>query len=180
MGMSTIKLKDKSFELSIPEEKIKASIDRVANEINSDLKGEVPVFLVILNGAFMFASDILKRIDFDCEVSFVKLASYKGTESTKSIKKLIGVNEDLKDRTVVILEDIIDSGITLECMLEQLSELKPKSVKIATLLFKPKAFIKNYRIDYVGLEIPNDFIVGYGLDYDGLGRNLNDIYKIIK
>jgi hypoxanthine phosphoribosyltransferase len=177
--MQTVTFKDKTFTLSIPAEEIQSVIARLAGQLNEDLKGTRPIFLVILNGSFMFAADLLKRIDLECEVSFVKLASYSGTQSTAIVKKLIGLNEDLAGRTVVILEDIIDSGVTVENMLEQLKELEPAGIKIATLLFKPDAFSRYYKIDYIGLSIPNDFIVGYGLDYDGLGRNLPDIYKIV-
>jgi hypoxanthine phosphoribosyltransferase len=135
---------------------------------------------VILNGSFMFAADLLKRLEIDCEVSFVKLASYVGTKTTEEVKRLIGLNEDLKGRTVVILEDIIDSGITVDNMLAQLAEHQPAAIKIVTLLFKPQAFRRDFSIDHVGISIPNDFIVGYGLDYDGIGRNLPDIYKILE
>jgi hypoxanthine phosphoribosyltransferase len=127
----------------------------------------------------MFSSDLLKQIDLDCEVSFVKLSSYSGTQSTQQVKKLIGLNEQVKDRPVIILEDIIDTGITMENMLAELSAYSPSAVAIATLLLKPDALIKKINIDYTGIRIPNDFIVGFGLDYDGLGRNLQDIYKIV-
>jgi hypoxanthine phosphoribosyltransferase len=177
--MKTVTLKDKTFALSIPSANIQAAVDVLADQLNADLAGKTPLFLVILNGSFMFASDLLKKLQMDCEVSFVKLASYSGTQSTHQVKKLIGLNEELRGRTIVILEDIIDSGITIENMLEQLKEYEPADVRIATFLFKPDAFTKSYSIDYVGMRIPNDFIVGYGLDYDGLGRNLPDIYKII-
>ena len=126
----------------------------------------------------MFASDLLKKVELPCEISFVKLASYEGTSSTETVRQLIGFDEDLTGRSVVIIEDIIDSGITMENVLGQLETMGAEDVKIATLLFKPDAFRKDYKIDYVGLDIPNDFIVGYGLDYDGQGRNLKDIYKI--
>jgi hypoxanthine phosphoribosyltransferase len=177
--MTNITLKDKSFSLSIPSEEIQKSIARVAEEITRDMNGKTPVFLVILNGAFMFASDLIKKLDMDCEVSFVKLASYSGTSTTNQVKQLIGLNEDLKGRHVVILEDIIDTGITMEHMLEQLNKFGPADIRIATFLLKPDALIKVFDIHYVGIRIPNDFIVGYGLDYDGLGRNLKDVYKII-
>jgi hypoxanthine phosphoribosyltransferase len=177
--MQTITLKDKEFSLSITSEEIQKVVARLAGQINTDLAGTRPIFLVILNGSFMFAADLLKKIELECEITFVKLASYSGTKSTERIKKLIGINEDLKGRTVVILEDIIDSGFTMEDMLDQLKELEPAMVKIVTFLFKPEAFSRHYKIDYIGLSIPNDFIVGYGLDYDGLGRNLPDIYKIV-
>jgi hypoxanthine phosphoribosyltransferase len=178
--MSVIRIHDKEFETFIPYEEIDRAIGKVAEKINEELKDELPIFLVILNGSFMFAADLLKKIDFPCEVSFIKLASYVGTQSTEKLKELIGLNEDLEGRTIVIVEDIIDTGNTLEGVLKSLKKMKTKSVKIATLLYKPKAFKGSYKIDYVGIEIPNDFIVGYGLDYDQQGRNLKDIYKIVE
>jgi hypoxanthine phosphoribosyltransferase len=178
--MQKVTLKDKTFSLSITSTELQKVVNGLAEKLNKDLQGVRPVFLVILNGSFMFAADLLKKISLECEVSFVKLASYSGTHTTENVKKLIGLNEDLKGRMVVILEDIVDSGITVENMLEQLKEHDPAGVKVVTLLFKPAAFTRNYKIDYTGLSIPNDFIVGYGLDYDGLGRNLPDIYKIVE
>jgi len=155
-------------------------INNIAIEMSKDLDGLNPLFLVILNGSFIFAADLVRKLTFECETSFVKLASYEGTYSTTDVKQLIGLNQDIEGRHIVILEDIIDTGITMTSLLEQMEWRKPASVSIATLLFKPNAFIKEFRIDYIGLEIPNDFIVGFGLDYDGQGRNLPDIYKIIE
>jgi hypoxanthine phosphoribosyltransferase len=177
--MQTVTLKDKSFALNISSDEIQKTVDRLAAELNRDVKDSVPLFLVILNGSFMFAADLLKKIEFPCEISFVKLSSYSGDHTTGNVKKLIGLNEVLKGRDVIILEDIIDSGITMSHMFEQLECLSPASVKIVSFLFKPQAFQKDFKIDYIGISIPNDFIVGYGLDYDGLGRNLKDIYKVI-
>ena len=178
--MDNIKIHDKYFEPFILFDKIDSAIDEVANNINNDIEGQTPIFLVILNGSFMFAGDLLKKIKLDCEVSFVKLASYEGTKSTENVRQLIGFDEDIKGRTIVIVEDIIDSGITMENVLGQLDRMGAGDVRIATLLFKPDAFKKSYKIDYIGIEIPNDFIVGYGLDYDNQGRNLKDIYKIVE
>ncbi len=178
--MNKIKLHDKYFEPFILFEKIEDAINRISIDINRDVEGLTPIFLVILNGSFMFAGDLLKKIDTPCEVSFVKLSSYDGTKSTKKVKQLIGFNEDIKGRTIVIVEDIVDSGNTLENVLGQLDSMGAADVKIATLLFKPQAFEKSYSLDYIGIEIPNDFIVGYGLDYNNQGRNLKDIYKIIE
>jgi hypoxanthine phosphoribosyltransferase len=175
-----IKVHDKQFSLFIENEKISAAVANVADQINNDLKKKDPVFLVILNGAFMFAADLFKMLSIDCELSFVKLASYSGTQSTERVKKLIGLGENLKGRNVVIVEDIIDTGITMENLLEQLHSMQAKEVKVATLLFKPNAFVKDFDIDYIGMNIPNDFIVGYGLDYNGHGRNFKDIYKIVE
>lgn len=174
-----IKVRDKEFSLFISFEEIDSAITKVASEISNDLKGQTPLFLVILNGAFMFAADLFKKIDLDCEISFVKLASYTGTQTSSIVKELLGLGEDIKGRTIVIVEDIVDTGITMESMIKQLKEKEVKEIRIATLLFKPDAFIKDYKIDYTGMKIPNDFIVGYGLDYNGHGRNLKDIYKII-
>ncbi len=178
--MNNIKILDKYFEPFILFKDIDKAIGKLAIKINKDLEGKVPIFLVILNGSFMVASDLLKKIDLPCEVSFVKLASYVGTKSTEKVRQLIGFDEDIKGRTIIIVEDIIDSGITMENVLGQLDSMGAADVRIATLLFKPNAFQKSYKIDYVGIEIPNDFIVGYGLDYDGQGRNLKDIYKIVE
>lgn len=176
--MNTITVKDKQFQLFLSGNQINAAIHRLADTINSDYRGKRPVFLVVLNGSFMFAAELLKNIEEECEVSFVKLASYQGTRSSQTVKQLIGLNESIEGQDVIVLEDIIDTGITMENLLEQLRALHPKSIRIATMLFKPDAFIKNFKIDYIGLEIPNDFIVGFGLDYDGFGRNLPDIYKL--
>ena len=178
--MRTVTLKDKTFELSIAYEEIQAAIRQIAKEINSDYAGEEPLFLAVLNGSFMFAADLMKEIELTCAISFVKLASYHGTESTHTVKKLIGLNEEIRGRSIIILEDIVDSGLTMEKILEELKTIQPKDISIATLLLKPDALEKDIEIDYVGIEIPNDFIVGYGLDYDGLGRNLKNIYKIVK
>ena len=172
----TIKLLDKEFELTIPTKKIQDAVQNIADEINAQLLHKDVVFIAILNGAFMFAADLFKRIEFNAQISFIKFASYEGTESTGNVKKLIGLNEDLSGKTVVIVEDIVDSGITMEKIVDQIKELNPAEIRIATLLLKPDAFMKNYMIDYIGMEIPNDFIVGYGLDYDGFGRNLTAIY----
>jgi adenylate kinase len=171
-----IKLHDKEFELTIPTKRIQDAVQDMADEMNAQLLGKDVIFVAILNGAFMFASDLFKRIEFDAHISFIKFASYEGTKSTGNVKKLIGLNEDLTGKTVVILEDIIDSGITMEKIVDQIQELGPKEIRIASLLVKPDAFMRNYTIDYIGMEIPDDFIVGYGLDYDGLGRNLTAIY----
>ena len=178
--MKTVKLKDKEFQVSIPQEKIQGAIKEMAQKINNDYKDkEVPLFISILNGSFMFTADLFKHIDFVCEVTFLKLTSYKGTASTGAVRQLIGVNEAIEGRDVIVLEDIVDTGITLEQILGQLKSFEPASVKVASLLFKPEAYQKDLTIDYIGMDIPNDFIVGYGLDYDGLGRNLADIYTLI-
>lgn len=178
--MKQVKLHDKEFKVSIPEEKIQKAVKNIAGKINTDYKDkETPLFISILNGSFMFTADLFKQIDFVCEVTFLKLTSYKGTASSGAVRQLIGVNESIEGRDVIVLEDIVDTGITLEQILGQLKSFEPASVRVASLLFKPEAYQKDLVIDYIGMEIPNDFIVGYGLDYDGLGRNLPDIYTLI-
>ncbi len=176
--MKTIQLNDKKFRINIPSEEILKQVGRVAKEIDKDFNGKTPLFVVVLNGAFMFASDLLKAVTIDCEVSFVKLSSYHGTQSTEKVKEIIGLNQNIKGRDIIIVEDIVDTGITMENLLGDLNKMKPNSISIATLLFKPASFRKDYKVHYTGFEIPNDFIVGYGLDYNQLGRNLSDIYII--
>ena len=179
--MKQVKIHDKEFELFIPYEKIRAIVEKMAEKMNQDLDGEKPLFLCILNGSFMFAAELFKRISIiEAEISFVKLASYQGDSTTGTVKQLIGLNEDIKGRTVVILEDIVDTGITIENIMEQLESMEPAEVKIATLLLKPDALQKDVQLDYIGLEIPIVLIVGNGLDYDGYGRKLIDIYSVIK
>lgn len=175
---SSIQLGDKRFVPYLTEDKIQAAVRQVAGRINADLEGRKPLFLIVLNGSFLFAADLVRDIRTECEVSFVKLASYHGTSSTGKVKELVGLNENIEGRDVVIVEDIVDTGNTIVHIAEQLKAKKPASVRVATLLFKPDAYKKDLPIDYYGIEIPNDFIVGYGLDYNGLGRNLRDIYVV--
>lgn len=175
--MATIKILDKDFELFIPYEKIRSVIERMADEMNERLQGKNPVFLCVLNGSFMFAAEIFKRLTLlDAEITFVKFASYAGTSSTGKVKELIGLNEELTGRTVVVLEDIVDTGTTIINTIEQIRSMNPAEIQVATLLLKPDALKEEIYLDYVGLKIPNDFIVGYGLDYAGRGRNLIDLY----
>lgn len=176
--MDKIKVRDREFAVSIPEEKIKARVAEIAAQISHDLEGKCPLFLAVLNGSFVFAADLLRGIDTPCEISFVRMASYEGTSSTGDVKQLIGLKEDIKDRTVVIVEDIIDSGLTMVHLLDLLKEKQPAEIKIAALLVKPGNLKVNLDITYCCFEIPNDFIVGYGLDYDGEGRNLPSIYTV--
>jgi hypoxanthine phosphoribosyltransferase len=176
--MSKVTLKDKTFKINIPANEINKAVGEVAHRINTELKDKKTLFLAVLNGSFMFASDLLKKITIDCEISFVKVSSYHGTSTSGNIKQLIGLNEDIKGRTIVIIEDIVDTGLTMENVLQQLEQLNPAEIKICTLLYKPEAFRKKFDLDYVAIVVPNDFIVGYGLDYDGLGRNLPDIYVL--
>lgn len=178
--MNQIKIHDKTFKPFIAYDKICEVVDEMAAKMNRDLKDQNPLFVCILNGSFMFAAELFKRIDLvETEISFVKMASYEGDSSTGTIKQLIGLNENLTDRTVVVLEDIVDTGLTIENIMEQLRGFGPRKVLIATLLLKPEALKIKVQLDYVGMEIPNNFIVGYGLDYDGYGRNLKDIYTIV-
>ena len=177
--MEIIKVLDKEFKLYIKQEEIEHVINDIANQINEEYKDKNPLFLVMLNGAFMFASQLFKELTIDCETSFVKYASYDGTQSTCEVKELIGLNSSLEGRDVIIIEDIIDSGFTMRCLLQKLEAMKVSSVKIATMLFKPNAFKFDYKIDYIGMNIGNEFIVGYGLDYNQHGRNYGSIYKVI-
>jgi hypoxanthine phosphoribosyltransferase len=178
--MKRVKLWDKEFEISYPAHEIKKDIENLANALNKDLSNEpMPLFVSVLNGSFIFTADLIRLIQFPCEVSFVKLTSYQGTETTGTVNQLIGLNEKIEGRTVIILEDIVDTGITLGKLIETLEHHRPKAIKIATLLFKPEAYKGSVTIDYIGKIIPNDFIVGYGLDYNGLGRNLADIYTLV-
>jgi hypoxanthine phosphoribosyltransferase len=179
LAMKYVKLDDREFELSIPSGVIEKAVWRIAEQMDKDLEGTNPLMLCILNGSFMFAADLMKRLDTPCQVSFVKMASYAGDASTGNIKELIGLNEQMEGRTVVILEDIVDTGITISKILAQVKSHNPKQVKVATLLFKPDACKTDIKLDYIGLSIPNDFIVGYGLDYNGYGRNLRDIYTVM-
>lgn len=173
-----VQIRDKKFEIYLTEEEIQASIEKVATRINADYKGEEIIFVGVLNGAFMFAADLMKSVNLSCEISFVKVTSYKGTSSTGKVHELIGLSTDIKDKHVVILEDIVDSGLTLNKLFSMIDHKAPKSVEVATLLYKPDAFQGKHAPKYVGLEIPNKFIVGYGLDYMEMGRNTRDIYKI--
>ena len=170
---------DKKFRESIPEESITRRINEMADKMNTDLAGKDVLFLGILNGAFMFASEIFKRINLNARISFVKIASYRGTKSSGTLNQLIGLNEDLKGKDVVILEDIIDSGQTLENIVHEIILKGAGSIRIATLLLKPEAYTRNLIIDYTGFRIPNDFVVGFGLDYDGYGRNLTSVYTLV-
>ncbi|MDT0558413.1 adenylate kinase [Ichthyenterobacterium sp. W332] len=173
-----IKLHDLYFKPFIPEAEVDSIVQNLVNEIANDLGEEIPVFVGILNGSFMFVSDFVKKYPKPCEVTFIKLASYEGLKSSEDIQRLIGITQDLTDRTVVILEDIIDSGKTLAEVYRIFKNEKVKALKIATLFFKPDAYKKDFKLHYIGKEIPNKFIIGYGLDYDGLGRDLPEIYQL--
>ncbi len=177
--MKTVKVLDKEFSIYISQEKIESAIQTVADQLNHDMADKNPLFLVVLNGAFMFASELFKRLTIPCEISFVKLSSYSGTETTNVVRELIGLDHSLEGRNVVVVEDIVDTGHTMRYTLEKLRDLRAADVRIATLFFKPKSFQYNYPINYKAMDIDNEFIVGYGLDYNQQGRNLPDIYKVI-
>lgn len=178
--MDPIKIHDKKFRISYPEAEILKHVQAVADRINKDMKDKNPLFLAVLNGSFVFAADLMRLITIPCEISFVKLASYQGTMSTGKIKEVIGINEDISGRTVIILEDIVESGLTMKRMIDSLGTRNPESVHICTLLLKPEKLKVNLNIGYAAMEIPNDFIVGYGLDYNQQGRNLRDIYTLVE
>ena len=174
--MSLVKLHDKEFKPYISAEALHENISKLAETLSADVKKSFPLFIVVLNGSFIFAADLVKLLKFPCEITFVKLASYHGTSSTGQVSELIGLTENVEGRTIVVVEDIIDTGNTLEKLYDLLKDKKAKEIKIVTLLFKPEAYKKSIPVDYVGLRIKNEFVVGYGLDYNGLGRNLKDIY----
>ena len=179
--MSTIKLRDLHFNPFISEDELSKIVSSLVKEVSADLEpNEVPLFIGILNGSFLFAADFIRKYPNNCEVSFVKLSSYQGTESSEVVNELIGINEDLTGRTVIILEDIIDTGSTLHKIYDTFKNKKVKQLKIATLFFKPDVYRKELPIDYIGKSIEDKFIVGYGLDYNGLGRNLPAIYQLTK
>ena len=174
----TIQVKDKAFAVSISEEQIREQVKRVAQEINRDYTGQEPVFLAVLNGSFIFAADLMREVELPCEISFVRLASYQGVATTGKIREIMGLNIDITNRPVIIVEDIVDTGLTMAHMLETLRSHNPSSIDICTLLLKPGKLQVNLDIRYCCMEIPDDFVVGYGLDYDGFGRNTKEIYTL--
>ena len=178
--MAVVKILDKTFKTSIPEAEIKKHVKEVADRINHDMAGKNPLMLAVLNGSFVFAADLMRMITIPCEISFVKLASYEGTTSSGKITEVLGITEDLNGRTVIIVEDIVDTGLTMKRMIETLGTRNPKSIHICTLLLKPDKLTVDLDIEYAAMQIPNDFIVGYGLDYDQQGRNLPDIYTVVE
>ena len=177
--MSSIKVHDKEFVPYLTDEQISKEVARVAAEINRDYEGKKPLFVAILNGAFMFASDLFKAVNVEAEICFIKLASYKGVKSTGQVVTAIGLDADIYHRDIIIVEDIVDTGKTLSHFLPQLNHHHPASLKIAALLHKPDAMIHPIKIDYLGFTIPNKFVLGYGLDYEGLGRNIKEIYQLV-
>jgi len=178
--MLVIQVLDKQFEPFIDTNTIDNAVQQIASQINRDYKNKNPLLIALLNGAFIFASDLMRKLTIPCEISFVKYSSYAGTASTTEVKELIGLGEEIDGRHIIIVEDIIDTGITMSNLLDELRKKNPLDIRIACFCFKPAAFRKSFTIDYLGMSIPNDFIVGYGLDYNGHGRNLPEIYKIVK
>lgn len=178
--MNVVTILDRQFDVYLTEDELQGRITALAEKINEDLKGKDVLFFGILNGSFLFAADLFRQITLNAQISFIKLASYDGTTSSGKIKELIGWNEDITGKTVVVIEDIVDTGATLERIIGELTIRKASEVRICTLLFKPDAYLKDFPIDYIGFEIANNFVVGYGLDYDGFGRNLRSIYKLVK
>lgn len=178
LGMPAIKLHDKTFDTYLSEKEIAEKIKIIAEQLNHDYKNKRPLFIAILNGSFMFAADLFKQLTIDAEICFIKLASYRGMKSSGNVITAIGLDQDLFGREVIIVEDIVDTGKTLNEFLPKLDHQQPKSLKIVALLHKPEATQFQLKIDYLGFSIPNKFVVGYGLDYDGLGRNLKEIYQL--
>jgi len=179
MNSAVVTLHDKSFSDYISEKEILEAVQIIAARINADYENKVPLFLAVLNGAFMFASDLLKEISIPCEIAFIRLSSYQKMQSTGQVSEVIGLKEDIYNRHLIILEDIVDTGHTMNALLQNLNAKEPASVEIATLLLKPDCLQYSFQTKYIAKSIPNDFVVGYGLDYEGLGRNLRDIYKVI-
>ena len=177
--MDEIRILDRTFRKLISKEEIKKRIGVLASQMNRDLAGRDVIFIGVLNGSFIFAADIFRQINFLARISFVKLASYSGTSSTGTLNELIGLNEDVSGRTIIVIEDIVDTGNTVKQIVKDLLNLKAGEVRIAALFFKPSACDESIRIDYTGFEIPDDFVVGYGLDYNGYGRNLRSLYSLI-
>ena len=177
--MSRITINDKTFETSMPEAQIKWRVKELARQISQDMEGKNPLFLAVLNGAFIFAADLMREMTIPCEISFVKLASYQGITSTGKVHEVIGINENLQGRTVIILEDIVESGLTIKRMIESLGTRNTADIRVCTLFFKPDQLKEPLKLDYVAFEIPNDFILGYGLDYDQQGRGLKDLYTLV-
>ena len=176
--MDQIRVKDKDFKLFLSAETIQEHIKQIAAKISKDLEGQNPLFLAVLNGSFMFASDLMKNITIPCQISFIKLASYEGMESGGKVREVFGLTEKIEGRTIVIVEDIVDSGRTMTQLLSSLNTRNPKEIKIVTFLYKPKALQCELDLNYVVFEVPNDFVVGYGLDYDGYGRNMGAVYTL--
>ena len=173
-----ITLGDKTFRVMIPAEEIDKAVSRVAEQLNERYQGRTPIFLGVLSGSFLFLADLVRKVDFNSQMAFVKISSYEGTESTGKVKQKLGINFDIEGRDIIIVEDIVETGHSMTYLLDYLKAKNPASITICTLFFKPEKFLYEYKIDYTALSIGNEFIVGYGLDYNQLGRNLKDIYVI--
>jgi hypoxanthine phosphoribosyltransferase len=178
--MQKVRIHQKEFAVSISKDKIQERIAELGTKISADYQGLQPVFLVVLKGAFLFAADLLRHVTVDCEITFIRVGSYEGTNSTGVIRSILGLSEKIHGKHLVIIEDIVDTGNTMVHLIDELKKSEPTDIKVASLLLKPDALKHNIHVDYVGFSVPNDFLVGYGLDYDGLGRNLNEIYKIVE
>lgn len=178
--MNKIKLQDKTFKVMIPAEEIDAAVERVAQQLNERYEGRTPVFLGVLSGSFLFLSDLVRKTTFNSQLAFVKISSYEGTQSTGEVNQQLGIDFDIEGRDIILVEDIVETGHSMNYLLDYLKRRKPASISICTLFFKPEKFLYEYKIDYTALSIGNEFIVGYGLDYNQLGRNLKDIYVVDK
>ena len=179
MNPDHISLHGKQFEPYLSAQQLSASIQQLADRLNQEYAGKQPILVAVLNGSFMFAADLMKGLSIPCEITFIRVASYQGTSSTGTVQEVLGLTEELQDRHVIIVEDIVDTGHTMRMLLDNLSAKQPASLEVATLFLKPECLQHELPIRYVGLSIPNDFIVGYGLDFDGLGRNYPDVYKAV-
>ncbi|GAB3832183.1 hypoxanthine phosphoribosyltransferase [Hymenobacter jeollabukensis] len=179
MSQATISLHHKEFTPYLTEAELAAAVRRVAQQLSADYAGKIPLFVAVLNGSFMFASDLMKEVSIDCEISFIRVASYQGSSSTGQVKEILGLQDAVEGRHVVIVEDIVDTGHTMQMLLQQLGARNPASLEVATFLIKPDALEVPLSIKYQGIAIPNKFVVGYGLDYDGLGRNYRDLYQAV-
>src|SRR5690349_16733573 len=178
--MQKVKIHDKEFAVSIPKTLIEERIAALGRKITEDYAGKQPVFLVVLKGAFLFAADLLRNVCLDCEITFIRVGSYEGTQSTGVVRSILGLSEKVHGKHLIIIEDIVDTGNTMMHLIEELKKSEPLDIKVASLLLKPEALKHNIHVDYVGFSVANDFLVGYGLDYDGHGRNLKEIYKIVE
>lgn len=178
--METVQIEDKDFEILLENDQINKRTRLIGIQLNVDYETRCPIIIGVLNGSFLFMADLVKEIDMACEIAFIRVSSYKGTATTGEVKEAIGLPENLHNRDIIVVEDIVDTGTTLKYILEKINAQKPASVRVCTLLFKPAALLAPIpELEYIGFEIPNDFVVGYGLDYNGLGRNLNDIYRAV-
>ncbi|MBC7418555.1 MAG: hypoxanthine phosphoribosyltransferase [Pedobacter sp.] len=178
--MKRITVANKEFEIFLDKEMIQNRINQIGGRLNADYQGKCPLIIGVLNGSFLFMADLVKELQINCEIAFIRLRSYEGTKTTGKIKELMGLPEDLKARDIIIVEDIVDTGLTIDHILKRVKEQEPESLKVCALLLKPLSLKKEVpELAYVGFEIPDDFVVGYGLDYDGLGRNSSDIYKAV-